>query len=181
MHQLAAQIEAAVAAVRKVWQGHPRVGVILGTGLGSVARQIATEATLDYAAIPPLSRNPRPSATPGIGVRQTVRPAAGGHGRPLPRLRGLFLSADHVPVRVMRALGAELLIVSNACGGMNPQYAQGDIMVIEDHINLMGGNPLIGVNDERLGPRFPDMCRPYDPPLIERALGDCPAREFRRP
>jgi purine-nucleoside phosphorylase len=72
-------------------------------------------------------------------------------------------------VRVMRAMGCELLIVSNACGGMNPQYAVGDIMLIEDHINLMGGNPLIGRNDERLGPRFPDMSRPYDADLLATA------------
>jgi purine-nucleoside phosphorylase len=70
----------------------------------------------------------------------------------------------------MRALGAKLLLVSNACGGLNPQFGLGDIMVIDDHINLMSGNPLIGVNADSLGPRFPDMCRPYDRTLIDRAL-----------
>ena len=75
-----------------------------------------------------------------------------------------------LPVRVMKQLGVDTLIVSNASGGVNPQYRSGDIMVLDDHINLMFGSPLIGINDDNLGPRFPDMCAPYDPELIERAL-----------
>jgi purine-nucleoside phosphorylase len=83
---------------------------------------------------------------------------------------GYPLQKITLPVRVMRALGAELLVVSNACGGLNPYYREGDLMVIEDHINLMGANPLIGINDDRLGPRFPDMSAPYDRKLVDRAL-----------
>ena len=83
---------------------------------------------------------------------------------------GYPLKMITLPVRVMKAMGAELLVVSNAAGGMNPYYELGDIMVIEDHINLMGDNPLIGVNDDRLGPRFPDMCEPYTQALVDRAL-----------
>jgi purine-nucleoside phosphorylase len=84
---------------------------------------------------------------------------------------GYPLKQITLPVRVMKAMGAELLIASNAAGGMNPYFSDGDIVVIEDHINLMGDNPLIGINDDRLGPRFPDMCEPYDLKLVDAALG----------
>ena len=170
MLELVAQIEEAAAVVRQHWTGPARVGIILGTGLGSLAEQIQTEATLDYEDIPHF---PRSTSVGHAGQLVCGRL----EGVPLVAMEGRFHAYEGYthrqitfPVRVMKALGAELLIVSNACGGMNPQYAQGDIMVIEDHVNLMLGNPLIGVNDEKLGPRFPDMCAPYDPELIDRAL-----------
>ncbi len=170
MKGLIEQIEQAVAAIRKHWQGKPKIGVILGTGLGSVARHIHAEATIDYASIPHFARS--------TAIGHTGQLVCGHlDGAEVVAMEGRFHTYEGYsfaqvtfPVRVMRALGAELLIVSNACGGMNPQFAQGDIMVIEDHINLMNGNPLIGVNDDRLGPRFPDMIAPYDRKLIDRAL-----------
>lgn len=178
MQQLFDQIHEAVAHVRSKWLAAPRVGVILGTGLGSLVEQIDIEASFDCAELPHF-----PQAT---SVSHAGRLVCG-------RIEGVHVAAMegrfHVyegythrqvtfPVRVLRALGAELLIVSNACGGMNPQYRRGDLMVIEDHINLMGGSPLVGVNDERLGPRFPDMLRPYDPELIELALGIARREDF---
>jgi purine-nucleoside phosphorylase len=83
---------------------------------------------------------------------------------------GYALKQITLPVRVMKHMGAQLLIVTNAAGGMNPHYRCGDIVVIEDHINLMGDNPLIGINDDRLGPRFPDMSEPYEHHLVDRAM-----------
>jgi purine-nucleoside phosphorylase len=83
-----------------------------------------------------------------------------------------------LPIRVMKALGANLLVCSNAVGGLNPYYQKGDIMMIEDHINLMGDNPLIGINDDRLGPRFPDMCEPYSQDLVDRGLSVARAEDI---
>lgn len=170
MLELAAQIDEAIAVLRSQWTAQARVGIILGTGLGSLAQQIETEARFIYESIPHFPRS--------TSIGHTGQLVCGRlQGLPIVAMEGRFHAYEGYtyrqitfPVRVMKALGAELLIVSNACGGMNPNYGCGDIMVIDDHINLMGGNPLIGVNDDRLGPRFPDMCRPYDRQLIERAL-----------
>jgi purine-nucleoside phosphorylase len=170
MLELAAQVDEAAAAVRRHWGGEARAGIILGTGLGSLSRQIDREATLDYESIPHFPRS--------TSIGHTGQLVCGRlEGLPVLAMEGRFHAYEGYsmrqitfPVRVMKALGARILIVSNACGGMNPNYACGDIMVIDDHINLLSDNPLIGVNDDRLGPRFPDMSRPYDARLMASAL-----------
>jgi len=138
--------------------------------LGGLVSKIDIEATFDYEEIPGFLKSTATSHR-GRLVCGTL------NGLPIMAMEGRFhmyegysLQQLTLPVRVMKELGAELLVVSNACGGMNPYYRCGDIMVIEDHINLMGGNPLIGINDDRLGPRFPDMCEPYDQKLVDEAL-----------
>jgi len=170
MRELVGQIAQAVEAVRRHWASRPRAGIILGTGLGGLAEQIEAQATLPYEEIPHF-----PSST---SISHTGQLVCGRlMGVPIVAMEGRFHAYEGYtqqqitfPVRVMRALGAETLVVSNACGGLNPQYGLGDIMVIEDHINLMGANPLVGVNEDSLGPRFPDMSAPYDRQLIARAL-----------
>jgi purine-nucleoside phosphorylase len=170
MQGLVEQIAEAVDAVRARWSGAARVGIILGTGLGSLAERIETEATAAYDDVPFFPRSTSVGHSGQLVCGRLL-------GVPVIAMEGRFHAYEGYtyrqitfPVRVMRALGAETLIVSNACGGMNPRYALGDIVVIEDHINLMSGNPLVGVNDDRLGPRFPDMSCPYDRRLIDRAL-----------
>jgi purine-nucleoside phosphorylase len=166
MPELFDQIQDATSAIRSRWQGKPRVGIILGTGLGGLAEEIQAEAAFAYGDIPHFPV----STAPGHAGRLVCGKLA---GKTVMAMEGRFhfyegysLKQITFPVRVMRSLGCDILIVSNACGGMNPQWAKGDIMVIEDHINLMGDNPLIGKNDDRLGIRFPDMCHPYDEELI---------------
>jgi len=178
MLELATQIQQAAEAIRCTWTGTPTVGIILGTGLGGLAEQVDTEAALDYEAIPHF---PRSTSVGHAGQLVCGRL----EGVTVVAMEGRFHAYEGYshrqitfPVRVMKALGADLLIASNACGGINPQYARGDIMVIEDHINLMNGNPLIGVNDDALGPRFPDMIAPYDAELIQAALAIARREDF---
>ncbi|MBI1313822.1 purine-nucleoside phosphorylase [bacterium] len=166
---LATKIGEAAAAVREKWGGIPRVGLILGTGLGGLAEQIEQEAVIRYEEIPHF-----PHSTVESHAGQLVCGTLSGV--PIVAMEGRFhfyegYSMQQVtfPVRVMKALGIDTLIVTNAAGGMNPQQQLADLMIIEDHINLMGDNPLRGVNDDSLGPRFPDMCEPYDRRLISLA------------
>jgi purine-nucleoside phosphorylase len=166
---LAPKIAEAVAAIRQHWNGCPRAGIILGTGIGPLAGEIVAEASIDYETIPHFLR----STATGHRGRLVCGTLAGVsvvamEGR-IHAYEGADLKQITLPVRVMKALGAELLIATNACGGMNPNFATGDIMVIDDHINLMGGNPLVGINDDALGPRFPDMALPCWVPISKRA------------
>lgn len=167
---LAAEIRAAVNHVRSIWTPPPRAGIILGSGLSGLAAAIEKQATIPYTAIPHF-----PTST----VMGHAGALVCGHvdGLPVVAMQGRFhLYEGHtaaqitLPIRVMKGLGIELLILSNASGGLNPQYEAGNLVVIDDHINLMFRNPLIGINDEQLGPRFPDMSRPYERVWIERVL-----------
>ncbi len=164
------QIESVVQAIRAKWNRTPHAGIILGTGLGGLVEEIEVEQAFDYGELPHFAESTALSHAGRLvcGMLNAV-PVIAMEGR-LHMYEGYSLDQITLPVRVMKSLGAGLLIVSNACGGMNPYYRCGDLMVIEDHINLMGDNPLIGVNDDRLGPRFPDMCEPYSQQLIADAM-----------
>ena len=166
MPELFEQIEEATRAIRTRWQGKPKVGIILGTGLGGLVEEIEAETHFHYGDIPhfPVSTTPTHKGQLVCG-RFGGKTVVAMEGR-FHYYEGYSPQQITLPVRVMKALGCEILIISNACGGLNPQYSKGDIMVIEDHIGLFMENPLRGPNDDRLGPRFPDMCHPYDRELI---------------
>jgi len=156
------RVERAAAVVRARFARRPDVAIILGTGLGGLAARIEVEATVDYADIPgfPLSTVESHAGRLLCGTL-SGKTVVAMQGR-FHRYEGYTLAQVTFPVRVLRALGADTLVVSNACGGMHPLWAPGDLMLIADHINLLGDSPLVGPNDDRLGPRFPDMSEPYD-------------------
>jgi len=170
-------IQRAADAVRAHAAPAPAVGIILGTGLGGLAGEIAVATAVPYESIPGF-----PLSTVESHAGRLLLGQLGGklvvamQGR-FHRYEGYSLAQVTFPVRVLHALGASTLIVSNACGGMQPLWAPGDLVLLADHINLLGDNPLVGPNDERLGPRFPDLSAAYDPGL--RALAREVALELR--
>ncbi len=169
MDGLAQRIDEAADFVRSRYTGQPVCGLILGTGLGGLAEQISEATAIPYAEIPHF-----PQSTVESHAGQLVCGVLAG--TPIVAMEGRFhyyegysLQQVTFPVRVMKALGIETLLVTNAAGGMNPQFDLADLVIIEDHISLLPDNPLRGVNDDSLGPRFPDMCEPYDQRLIRAA------------
>ena len=168
-------VNAAADVVRAQFSRVPEVAIVLGTGLGGLTREIDVATTVEYADIPGF-----PLSTVESHAGRLLCGTLGGktvvamQGR-FHRYEGYSLQQVTFPIRVLRALGASTLVVSNACGGMREEWAPGDLMVIADHINLLGDNPLVGECDDRLGVRFPDMSAPYDAEL--RALAHTVARE----
>lgn len=169
MSDLYTHIQEAKAFIETKWQGKPKVGIILGTGLGGLAEEIENPVKIAYEDIPHF-----PVSTVHSHAGQLVCGTLGG--KTVMAMEGRFhfyegysLKQITFPCRVFKAMGCEVQVVSNACGGMNPQWDKGDIMLIDDHINLLNDNPLIGKNDDRLGIRFPDMSAPYDAELIKLA------------
>lgn len=166
------QVSEAAAVIREKSALQPTVGIILGSGLGNLASEVQDVVAIPYGEIPHFLR----STVPGHAGRLLLGMLA---GTPVVMMQGRFhfyegytLDALTLPVRVMHALGARALIVTNAAGGLNPAYRPGDFMLLRDHINmpgLAGANPLRGPNDERLGERFPPMADAYDAALRKLA------------
>jgi len=169
MNGLWEEIQEAESWLKARWSGTARAGLILGTGLGGLATRIKTDVAIPYAEIPHFPRSTAPSHAGKLlcGTLEGV-PVMAMEGR-FHYYEGYSLRQVTFPIRVMKAMGADTLVLTSAVGGMNPQYSLADIVILEDHINLMPDNPLRGVNDDRLGPRFPDMSEPWDRALIEKA------------
>lgn len=170
MSELKKRIDESVNFIRTKIKSQPSLGIILGTGLGDLAGEIKNKTVIDYGDIPHF-----PLSTVESHNGKLIFGSLGG--KEVVAMQGRFhfyegYSMEQIthPVRTMKFLGAKTLIVSNAAGGLNPNFRKGDIMIIADHINLLGDNPLIGQNDESIGPRFPDMSEPYSRDLIGTAM-----------
>lgn len=167
-NKLRERIDAAARYIESKLDFKPEIGIILGTGLGSLAEQIESPVVIEYADIPEF-----PVSTV---FGHAGRLLAGTlEGKKVIAMQGRFhyyegytMQEVTIPVRVMKKLGIKLLVASNACGGLNPAFKAGDIMIITDHINFMGSNPLLGPNLEEFGPRFPDMSEVYDRALVQK-------------
>ena len=170
MHTLKEKLKETTAALKPYTKTRPQVGLILGTGLGNLARRIKGARTVPYHQIPHFTPSTVESHE-GALVFGTLggRPVVAMQGR-LHAYEGLECDDITYPVRVMKALGVKTLVMSNASGGLNPDFRLGDLVVIHDHINFMGLSPLRGPNDDSLGPRFPDMSEPYDLKLVQKGL-----------
>ena len=169
MSKLISNINETLEVIRKHTSENYPIGIILGTGLGGLVKDINIKHQIDYEELPYLPISTVESHS-GKLIFGTI------NGKNVVAMQGRFhfyegytMQQITYPVRVMKFLGVETLLVSNACGGMNPQYRKGDVMIMSDHINLLGDNPLIGKNENELGPRFPDMSEPYSLELIELA------------
>jgi purine-nucleoside phosphorylase len=169
MSKLISNINETLEIIRRHTKENYPIGIILGTGLGGLVNEIKVEHQIDYEDLPhfPISTV---ESHHGKLIFGTI------NGKNVVAMQGRFhyyegytMHQIAYPVRVMKFLGVETLLVSNACGGMNPQYRKGDVMIMVDHINMLGDNPLIGKNEDELGPRFPDMSEPYNFELIELA------------
>ncbi len=169
MSDLRRRIEQAVARIRESARAQPRIGIILGTGLGGLVREIKNKTVIEYEDIPHF-----PVSTVESHHGKLIFGSLAGknvvamQGR-FHLYEGYSMKQITFPVRVMKFLGVRSLLISNAAGALNPLFEKGDIMIISDHINLLGDNPLIGPNDDSLGPRFPDMSEPYSRALIRLA------------
>ncbi|HKI83302.1 MAG TPA: purine-nucleoside phosphorylase, partial [Candidatus Krumholzibacteria bacterium] len=170
MSSVQESIAAATQFLRERSDFQPEFGLILGTGLGGFAEEIQTELSIPFEEIPGFVKSTALSHAGNLILGElSGRRVMAMQGR-VHYYEGYSMQEITLPVRVMRAMGCHSLIMSNAVGSMNPNIVPGHIGVLVDHINLMGDNPLIGPNDDELGPRFPDMSQPYDREYIERAV-----------
>ncbi|MCL4304896.1 purine-nucleoside phosphorylase [bacterium] len=166
MSEILQQLDDTLSALKSKLDHIPEVGIILGTGLGGLAKEIEIAVTVDYQDVPHFVQSTVETHHGKLhfgtlGGKQVIAMQGRFH-----YYEGYTMQEITYPVRVMKALGCRAMLVSNACGCVNPLYKAGDLMIMDDHINLLGDNPLIGPNEDKLGPRFPDMSEPYSRRLI---------------